>query len=148
MWDSKVAAQACELLELHEGRRTKPYKDTVGKWTIGIGFNLDDIGLLDDEMDVILRMRLGKLWLQLEKRLPGFLTLDVVRQLVLLDMAYNLGMDGLLKFRNTLALVQKKDYEKAADEMLNSKWARQVGSRARRLSAMMRTGKLPWDEQR
>lgn len=141
-WDNKVANAACQLIERHEGRRNKPYKDTVGKLTIGVGFNLDDVGLLDDEIDVILRMRLGKLWAVLSTKLPYFNSLVLARQIVLLDMAFNLGIEGLLKFKQTLAAVAAGSYSVAADRMLDSKWAVQVGGRATRLATMMETGEL------
>ena len=150
MWESTIAAQACRLLELHEGRRNKPYLDTVGKETIGIGFNLTDVGLLDDEIDVILRMRLGKLYIALSKALPWFDTLDQVRQLVLLDMSYNMGMepfdnDKIKDWPNFLQQIKTKQYTAAAENMLTTKWAKQVGSRAKRLADMMRTGES-WEK--
>jgi len=66
-----------------------------------------------------------------------------VRQRVLLDMAFNLGISGLLKFKRTLKAIRAKQYEKAAEMMLDSRWATQVGQRAKRLSKMMATGHIP-----
>jgi len=76
----------------------------------------------------------------LEYRLPWFTELDEVRQAVLVDMGYNLGIDGLLKFKRTLGSVESGNYANAAIQMLESKWATQVGHRAERLSDMMETG--------
>lgn len=129
-------------LELHEGRRRKPYKDTVGKITIGVGRNLTDRGLSDDEIDYLLANDIATHVAELRAALPWFDTLDDVRQRVLADMAINLGVPGLLKFRNTLKAVANGKYEVAADHMLKSQpWATQVGQRARRLAEMMRSGK-------
>ena len=131
------------LLRLHEGVRRFPYRDTVGKLTVGAGFNLDDVGLYDEEIDFILDNRLRLVRTNLAKELPRFSSLDQVRQAVLIDMGYNLGVGGLLKFKRTLQSVEHGRYERAALEMLESKWATQVGRRAIRLSDMMRTGQWP-----
>ena len=139
--DEKLA----RLLELHEGRRTFPYKDTVGKLTIGVGFNLDDVGLLPEEIDFILRNRINLVRTSLASLIPWFDTLDEVRQAVLVDMGFNLGVVGLLKFKRTLGSIEDGDYTTAAEQMLESKWADQVGRRADRLSDMMRYGRWPED---
>jgi lysozyme len=131
------------LLTLHEGYRQFPYRDTVGKLTIGIGFNLDDTGLFEDEARAVLALRIGRTARQLTPHLTWLVNLDPVRQAVLLDMAFNLGVPGLLKFKNTLAHVQAGRYKAAAANMLLSKWAAQVGPRATRLAAMMETGQWP-----
>jgi lysozyme len=131
------------MLKLHEGVRLKPYADTVGKMTIGVGRNLDDKGITLEEADYLLSNDISAAWLSLVSRVECFSRLDTVRQSVLLDMAVNLGTDGLLKFRKTLVLVAGGKYAEAAVEMLDSEWARQVGHRAQRLSMMMRTGNWP-----
>lgn len=131
------------MLKLHEGVRLKPYTDTVGKLTIGCGRNLDDKGITEEEADYLLSNDISAAWLSLVSRLEFFSRLDTVRQAVLLDMAVNLGVDGLLKFRKTLGLVEGARYAEAAVEMLDSQWARQVGTRAERLSRMMRSGEWP-----
>ena len=78
--------------------------------------------------------------IQLGKRLPWLATLSPARQQVLMNMAFNLGIDGLLGFKNTLGMIASGDYQKAADAMMQSKWAGQVGDRAKRLAAMMKEG--------
>ena len=70
-----------------------------------------------------------------------FTTLDKIRQKVIIDMAFNLGMNGLISFENMIQALVEKNYDEAADEMLDSLWAEQVGNRADRLAQMMRTGK-------
>ncbi|WP_338862993.1 lysozyme [Mycetohabitans rhizoxinica] len=130
------------LLELNrdEGRRLKPYLDTVGKTTIGVGRNLTDVGIADRECDLLLENDVRRSVTWLDRHLPWWRNLDAVRQRVIINMAFNLG-GKLLTFASTLAAMQRGDYAAAADGMLASKWAMQVGARAQRLATMMRTGK-------
>lgn len=146
MTDTDLARLYAQL-ELHEGRRRKPYHDTVGKLTIGVGRNLSDVGVSDDEIDLMLDNDVARAVGSLAAKLPWFVTLDVVRQRVLIDMTFNMGIDGLLEFRNTLAAVRRGDWRAAAAGMAKSKWARQVGDgpggrldRAERLQQMMSSG--------
>jgi lysozyme len=127
-------------LKRDEGVRLKPYTDTVGKLTIGVGRNLTDVGISDDECTALLQNDIAKVLAQLDRSLPWWRKLDPVRQRVLVNMAFNMGMTGLLTFKNTLAAVQSGSYAAAAAGMLASKWATQVGARAERLADMMRTG--------
>lgn len=129
-----------EQLKLHEGVRDRPYKDSVGKLTIGVGRNLTDKGLKPKEIEYLLMNDIMDCIDDLNKYLPWWRQLNEVRQRVLMDMCFNLGIGGLLGFKNTLAFIQSGDYEQASQNMLLSKWAGQVGQRARRLSEMMRTG--------
>lgn len=128
-----------------EGVRNKPYKDSVGKTTIGVGRNLDDVGLSDDEVEYLLRNDIARTRADLEHHLPWVKNLDIVRYNVLMNMAFNMGADtpgkGLLSFRNTLRYVRNGEWEKAAQGILNSKYAKQVGVRADRLAAKMREGR-------
>jgi len=123
----------------HEGFRSKPYCDTEGHLTIGYGLNLD-AGITKEEARMILAHRIRKIHLELISRLPYWTRLSVVRQNVLINMAYNLGVDGLMKFKVTLSMIEVGRYEEAAKQMLKSKWAKQVGRRAKELSNMMREG--------
>lgn len=129
-----------DMLELHEGVRRFPYRCTAGKLTIGVGFNLDDVGLYPEEIRFILDNRVNLLRKELAAELPWFVQLDEVRQAVLLDMAFNLGTQGLLKFKRTLGSIQSGNYVLAAEQMLQSLWAKQVGRRSVRLAKMMETG--------
>jgi lysozyme len=83
---------------------------------------------------------MGRIVETLARRLPQYLEVCQTRKIVLLDMAYNLGVDGLLKFRKMLAAIDRRDYELAAKEMLDSRYARQVKGRAQRNALMMETG--------
>lgn len=127
-------------LERDEGLRLKVYVDSVGVPTIGIGRNLRDRGLSREEAYHLLHNDLEEVSAQLDQRLPWWGRLDDVRQRVLANMCFNLGIAGLMQFERTLALTMTGKYEEAADEMLRSKWAAQVGERAVRLSEMLRHG--------
>ena len=138
-------ARLIEQLRLHEGERRKPYRDTVGKLTIGIGRNLDDKGLRRDEIEYLLANDIADSRADLDRYLPWWRGLDPVRQRVLIDMVFNMGAGspkggGLLSFVNTLSEIRRGNYGIAADMMLASKWSAQVGRRAVRLATMMRTG--------
>lgn len=129
-----------QQLKRHEGLRLRPYKDTVGKLTIGIGRNLDDVGISEDEALFLLGNDITKAMNQLDKALPWVVNLDRVRYDVLVNMAFNMGINGLLQFKNTLLLIRQGKYEEASIQMLNSKWAKQVGNRAKELSEQLKTG--------
>lgn len=130
-------------LRLHEGERLKPYRCTAGKLTIGVGRNLEDRGITRDESAMLLANDIADMERELQRALPWVARLDEVRQRVLVDMAFNLGIVGLLNFKRTLATIETGDYQQAATMMLDSKWAKQVGQRAERLARMMATGKDP-----
>ncbi len=130
-------------LRLHEGERLKPYRCTAGKLTIGIGRNLEDRGITAEESAMLLANDIAREERELLRALPWVAQLDEVRQRVLLDMSFNMGLGGLLQFKNTLAAIQRGEYQRAAAMMLESRWAGQVGERAQRLSRMMATGATP-----
>ena len=129
-----------EQLRLHEGVEHKPYTDTVGKLTIGVGRNLDDRGLSDDEIDYILAndIKIGED--ELDVWWKDWRTMDETRQRVVADMLFNMGRPTLAKFKNFLSALQEQDYERASVEMMDSNWARQVKGRADTLARMMRDG--------
>jgi len=126
-----------------EGRVAHAYQDSLGFWTIGVGHLIDAHkgGRLPEHIiDALLDHDINEHTQELFARLPWVKDIDPPRQAVLVNMAFNLGVSGLLGFTNTLAFVRSKDYERAADNMLDSKWAKQVGQRADRLAQQMRTG--------
>ncbi len=126
----------------HEGLRLKPYRCTAGKLTIGIGRNLDDRGISQKEAYAMLERDIQDCEQWLIEEIPEiYCKLDEVRQSVLLNMCFNLGISGLLGFKNTLAFIKARDWERAANNMLVSRWAKQVGRRAIELSELMRKGK-------
>ena len=125
----------------HEGLRLKPYRCTAGKLTIGIGRNLDDRGISQKEAYAMLERDIQDCEQWLIDEIPEvYNKVDEVRQSVLLNMCFNLGIKGLLEFKNTLSFIGAGDWERAANNMLASKWAKQVGMRAIELSEMMRKG--------
>src|ERR1051325_4632098 len=133
-------ARLIKMLMRHEGFRLKPYVDTVGKLTIGVGRNLTDVGISGDEVDYMLRNDISHCIDALEQNLSFFKLLDEARKMILIDMVFNLGIGGLMQFKKMLAAIAEARYEDAAMEMLDSLWAKQVKGRAIELSGMMRTG--------
>jgi|TARA_R100000093_G_C1919973_1_gene65382 lysozyme len=127
-------------LKVHEGTRSKVYLDTEGIETIGVGRNLRDRGLSDDEIEFLLANDIRDFQEEVDRTFGWWSDLDDVRQRVIVDMAFNMGLGSLSKFKNTLGHIEAGRYEEASVEMLDSKWARQVGNRAQCLSNMMKTG--------
>lgn len=126
-----------------EGVRASAYQDHLGYWTIGVGRLIDGRkggGLRPDEITYLLNNDVDDRINELTKHLPWFQDLDDARKGVLLNMSFQMGVDGLLGFKNTLEMVRKGDYSDAADGMLNSRWAVQTPDRALRLSKQMREG--------
>ena len=139
--EAKLLERIKEQLVRHEGLRLKPYRCTAGKLTIGIGRNLDDCGISQTEAYALLENDIQNCEKHLLDEIPEIYNgLDEVRKSVLLNLCFNLGIGGLLGFNNTLAYIAAGDWERAANGMLASKWAKQVGRRAIELSEMMRKG--------
>ena len=136
----------------HEGVELQPYFDSEGVRTIGVGRNmetnpiedeigrrLDNRGITRDEAMLLLNNDVDKVVRQVKNNIPAYFNVSESRQHVLLDMAFNLGISGFLKFRNMLSALERRDFKRASEEMLDSRWARQVGRRAQTLSLMMRS---------
>lgn len=123
----------------HEGLRLKVYKCTAGKNTIGYGRNLDDVGISADEAEYLLKHDLENAEIDAQ-RFPIYEKLNQTRKDVLIEMVFNLGYSRLSGFKKMFAALERKDYDGAANEMLDSKWARDVGERAKTLSYFMRIG--------
>lgn len=122
-----------------EGMRLKPYRDTVGKLTIGVGRNLDDNGISEDEALVMLKNDIDQAFDELSQ-FDWFNSLKPVKQDALVNMCFNLGLPRLLSFKRMIAALEVGDYQTAADEALDSKWAVQVGERANRIAEVIRNG--------
>jgi len=133
------------LLRLHEGCRLHAYACPAGKLTIGWGRNIDATGpgLTQDEADLLLSHDIARCEVELVTTYPWTVHLDAVRHAVLLDLLFNLGLPKFKQFRRTLAAIEAGDYTGAAGHLLNSQWARQVGTRAQRLAGMLATGTIP-----
>lgn len=123
-----------------EGLRLKPYRDTVGKLTIGYGRNLEDVGITKLEAEVLLDHDLADAEMECRKAFAWFDGLSELRQRVIVEMVFNLGLSRFMEFKATIAALMLRDYETAARQMLASKWAKQVKGRAIRLSEWMRDG--------
>lgn len=130
-------------LILHEGLKLRSYNDSVGKITIGVGRNISDVGISEDEAFYLLSNDLEKCIDALDKAFPWWKELSEVRKHVMIDMCFNLGIAGLAKFILTLESIRIGSYELASRQMLDSLWTKQVGDRAKRLSKMMKTDQFP-----
>jgi len=138
-----VTASRFELwLRDEEGYRKTPYRDSLGKLTIGIGYNLD-AGMPGDEALVLARYRCWKLSAALAREWPWYAGLNAPRQAALIAMAYQMGLDGLRGFKEMLAALATGAHETAAREALDSKWAAQTPARAQRTAEIIRTGQWP-----
>jgi lysozyme len=126
-------------LRLHEGVEHKPYKCTAGYLTIGVGRNIEERGLSDDEIDFLLDNDIEIVVNELVKNFDWFLDLSEVRQRVVADMVFNLGMPRFMQFKNMIAAIEAGDWMEASNQMMDSRWAEQVGLRASRLAEMMET---------
>jgi len=153
-----------EKIAQHEGLVLEPYKDSLGISTIGIGRNLEGRGIDDYELmhmnktlDEIVSNGLTKeeayylcnndidiVEQELVKQKPLVMELDEARQMCLVDMGFNLGIPRLMKFKKMWEAIERQDFEWAAAEMLNSRWAKQVGKRADNLSKIMEHGE--WND--
>jgi len=125
----------------HEGLSLLPYEDTEGFITIGFGTNID-AGISLEQANALLNIQLESLRKELDKRIPDWSNHSDARQNVVLEMAYNLGIPRLLKFKKMLANLEKRDYNHAALEMLNSRWREQVKDRAITLANQMQSGEF------
>ena len=152
-----------EKLIQHEGLRLEVYEDSLGIATIGIGRNLEDRGITPEELEwmdipnmaIVHTMGITEadaMYLaqndvqiveeELVRAHPCVDRLDAVRQLVLVDMAFNMGVPRLGKFKKMWAAIHENNFEEAAKEMLDSRWANQVKSRATKLAHAMHTGEI------
>ncbi len=128
-------------LKESEGVRFKAYRDTVGKLTIGIGRNLDDVGLTADEVDFLFKTDIETAFAE-ARRFPFFEQLTHPRQAAIVDMLFQLGMTRFKGFRKMIKAIDRGDYQQAAVECLDSRYARQTPTRARRIAAIIELGVL------
>jgi lysozyme len=139
-----VRTELVRQLRGDEGVRATAYRDHLGYLTIGVGRLIDsrktDAGLRPEEITFLLQNDIDDRIDQLTRRLPWFQNLDDARKGVLLNMSFQMGVEGLLGFERTLALIRDGKYENAAHAMLQSKWATQTTTRAQRMAEQMRSG--------
>tara|TARA_X000001382_G_scaffold130367_2_gene124988 strand:+ start:1207 stop:1617 length:411 start_codon:yes stop_codon:yes gene_type:complete len=123
----------------HEGFRSKVYKCTEGFDTIGYGFAIKDLVLEEDIAEQILMDKLDHLGVRIDKNFPWLeMAPEEVRE-VLIEMAYQMGVSGVSKFKKALKFMEHHNWTRAAEEMLDSKWHRQTPNRAKDLSEIVRS---------
>ena len=150
-----------EALIEHEGFRSQVYQDSLGIDTVGIGRNLEDRGLTKDELDYLDIPNVRAVYEhgityadavylacndisivedELLSHHPCVDELSAQRQMCLIDMAFNMGVPRLLKFKKMWAAIYDGDFATASKEMLDSRWSTQVGKRSMKLALLMREG--------
>lgn len=122
-----------------EGHRRKPYICTAGKVSIGIGHNLDDLGISDRIIDLLYEEDERLALSDLDRHAPWWRGMQEPARRALANMSFNLGWPKLSEFKRMLAALQAGDYELAATEALDSRWANQVGDRADRIADLYRS---------
>jgi lysozyme len=132
--------QLLEQLIRHEGLELKPYKCTSDKLTIGVGRNLQDVGITKEEALLLLKNDVENVEQQLKHYMSWSENLDPVRRAALTNFVFNVGIGTALKFENAMEALKQSDYDTAAAELLDSRWSTQVGSRAQELATQIRTG--------
>jgi len=130
-----------EMLIIDEGLKFHPYTDTEGKLTIGVGRNLTDIGITKDEAMFLLDNDIKAAVTALDGLFNWWRGMSEVRQQVMVNLCFNLGISTLSGFKLFLAAAERGDYEEAANQLINSHWYTQVGGRGIRLVSLMRNGK-------
>lgn len=135
--------QLTEDLKRDEGFRTHPYKDTVGKTTIGYGRNLDDVGISQTEAEALLRKDIGVAFEETMANYPWLRDRPADLQRVVVNMAFNMGQSRLAGFKKMFAAMEAKHYKLASLEALDSKWAEQTGERAMRIAVIIRDQEAP-----
>lgn len=130
-----------EQLKRHEGIRLKPYRCTSDKLTIGIGRNLEDVGITEDEAEALLINDLRRVDEQVKTYMPWATNLTQARYDALMNFVFNVGIGTALKFKNAMEALKQSDFDTAAAELLDSRWSTQVGSRAIELADQIKTGK-------
>jgi lysozyme len=132
--------QILEQLEKHEGLELKPYRCTSEKLTIGIGRNLEDVGISKEEAYLLLENDVKNVDQQIKTYMPWATFLNPARYAALINFVFNVGIGTALKFENAMAALKASDFGTAAEELLNSRWAKQVGKRSTEISEQIRTG--------
>lgn len=135
-------SELTQMLIRHEGLKHFAYRDSVGKITIGVGRNLEDRGITEDEAMYLLENDIADFTKQLSERLYWFDTQPEKVKMVMVDMCFNMGLGGLLTFHNTLEHIKNGNYPEASKDMLNSKWAIETGVRAIDLADIMKSVKI------
>lgn len=127
-----------DLLIKHEGIKGKVYADSEGVLTIGVGRNLEDVGVSYDEAMLMLDNDIKRVLYACWHEFPWFADLTEDRQNVVASMVFNLGLEGFKKFKKLIAAIERENWTEASAQMIDSKWAVQVKTRAVELAVMMK----------
>jgi|TARA_B110000902_G_scaffold28571_1_gene30958 lysozyme len=128
-----------ETITRHEGSRLQMYQDSLGIWTIGVGHNIQEKGISPKVMELMLDEDLEEAISELKRSVSFFSKMPQQVQEALVNLSFNMGIPRLMQFKKTLALLREGDFESAADELLDSRYAEQVGRRALEIADMIRT---------
>lgn len=129
-----------DQIKRHEGFRSKPYKCPAGKLTIGYGRNIEDNGITMDEAEHLLVNDIARSQTELSNSLPWYKGLSHRRKQAMINLAFNMGWGTLQKFKKFLAAMESGNYSIAKDELLDSKYAQQVGKRAQEVAEQIVNG--------
>ena len=130
-----------KMLIAHEGLRLKPYRCTQNKLTIGVGRNLEDVGISEFEAMGMLQADIERVNREAVENFAWFKSLNMPRQDVVLSMIFQMGLKKFKGFKKTIEAIRCGNFDKAADEMKDSDWAKQTPVRAEELIKIMRTGR-------
>ena len=128
-------------LERDEGLKLKPYQCPAGKLTIGVGRNIEDLGITEDEARYLLVNDVKRVEGELDRSIPWWRAMPEPAQQALVNMGFNMGWPRLSKFKKMISALQRGDYGTAALEAVDSKWAKQVGQRAWRIAEQFQAAK-------
>ena len=128
-----------ETIIRHEGTRLDMYQDTLGIWTVGVGHNIQEKGISQAVMELMLDEDLAEAVSELKRSVSFFSKMPEQVQEALVNLAFNMGIPRLMQFKKTLAYLRDGNFEAAADELLDSRYAEQVGRRADEVADMIRT---------
>ena len=131
-----------EMIKRHEGVKSKVYLCSAGYETIGVGRNISESGrgLSEDEIDYLLENDIERVKQELQDTYFWCSGLNEARRDAMVDICFNLGLTKLRGFTNALTAMSREQFDVAADEFMDSKWAKQVGMRAIRVTEMIRDG--------
>lgn len=130
---SEFIQDLTRTLKVHEGLELKPYRCTADKLTIGVGRNLEDVGITEAEADFLLSNDIQRVVAALDVRIPWWNNLPIGKRVVLASMAFQLGIGGLMQFRKFLAAAERGDDDDAIAQMKDSRWYRQTPKRVDQL---------------
>ncbi len=128
-----------EYIKQNEGRRLVPYLCSANRITIGYGRNLDDVGISINEAELLFENDLDRVVKQANQAVPSFDSLDYNRQKVVVDMVFNLGVTRFKKFKKMLAAIADENWEEAANQLLDSRYAKQLPNRSSANATLMRS---------